>query len=206
MKTIIEKSATHDHVQLDADGTVLQEVHESSSDIKVIHSQEPAYIKLYVQDVLYLRDLPSSLGTLLLQLLTRATYADEEDGLCVSLTPYVKKRILEKLGWKKTASMNNALSKLVKGDIIRRLGGGTYQLNPYLFGKGAWKDVDKIRATWEYSLDGRTYSTAITYKDKASRTPAKAAPPVLKEPEEDPDAFEPNETDMDEALASIMAG
>lgn len=44
-------------------------------------SSEPAYIKLYLQDVLYLSDMPIRHSAILHELLKRASYAGEKDGM-----------------------------------------------------------------------------------------------------------------------------
>ena len=44
---------------------------------------EPAYIKLYLQDVLYLSDMPTKHSAVLYELLKRASYAGDKDGMQV---------------------------------------------------------------------------------------------------------------------------
>ena len=139
---------------------------EQSIGTRTIYKQEPPYIKLYLQDILYLNDVPKSLSNVLYALLNYVTYADQENGMCIPLNGFIKKQIREKCGLDNPRSLNNALSKLVKGKILKRIGEGTYQLNPYFFGKGDWKDIANIRTVWDYdAIHGRTFQTQITYKD-----------------------------------------
>lgn len=166
-KTTIESQITDTTVLVDvSSGEVLQEETHTQTASKTIRTAEPPYIKLYIEDMLYMADMPKTYTNITYSLAKRASYANEEEGLCVALTPFIKEKICKECGWTETRSLNNALSKLVKGNIIKRLGTGTYQLNPYLFGKGEWKDIEKVRMTWEYNIHGRTYSAAFTYKDK----------------------------------------
>lgn len=96
---------------------------------------EPSYIKLYLQDIMYLSDMPKKYVAVTEALLKRIAYAGDEDGLCVSLLPRTKKAICDELGWKTVASLDNALQKLLAGKILYRVDRGMYRFNPYLFGK-----------------------------------------------------------------------
>ena len=169
-KTIIESKITDSTVVVDGQtGEVLQNIEHSQTGTKTIRTAEPPYIKLYVEDMLYMCDMPKTYTNLTLELVKRASYANDEEGLCVSLNSFVKGKICTACGWDKMRSLNNALTKLVKGNILKRLGTGTYQLNPFLFGKGEWKDIENIRMTWDYSMTkGKTFSTAFTYSEKAN--------------------------------------
>lgn len=186
---------------------------EQSIGTRTIYKQEPPYIKLYLQDILYLNDVPKSLTNVMYALLNYVTYADQENGMCIPLNGFIKQQIREKCGMDNPRTLNNALSKLVKGNILKRIGSGTYQLNPYFFGKGDWKDIANIRATWSYDIiNGRTFQTAITYKEQAqngqrtaqdgqgtaqdtqdtqdTQEPPEGPPEPLEEPEEPPADFE----------------
>ena len=168
-KTIIESQLSNTLAIVDGQtGELLQEQTTTQTASKTIRTAEPPYIKLYIEDMLYMSDMPKTFTNLTYSLVKRANYANDEEGLCVALTGFVKEKICKECGWEETRSLNNALSKLVKGNILKRLGTGTYQLNPYLFGKGEWKDIENIRVTWNYDvMKGRTFSTAFTYTDNS---------------------------------------
>lgn len=126
---------------------------------------EPSYIKLYLQDVLYLSDMPKHHEKILFELLKRATYAGEKDGMQIALNASVKKRIAAELGIQNIRSINNALSDLVKGKILYRVDTGLYNLNPYLFGKGDWQDISRLRLEINYDeIKGRTFKTVCDYE------------------------------------------
>lgn len=185
-------------VQRIIDGSTGEIIEEHQSiGTRTIFKQEPPYVKLYLEDMLYMRDMPKSLSGLTYSLAKRSTYADNDDGLCVYLPTYVKQQILEECGYEKMQSLNNALVKLCKGEIIRRLGTGAYQLNPYLFGRGDWKAIERIRMTWDYDgIKGKTFSTSFSYTPEEqaaidARTAKKAArasrkPKEAQEPTEAP--------------------
>lgn len=165
---------------------------EQSIGTRTIYKQEPPYVKLYLQDILYLNDVPKSLTNVLYALLNYVTYADQENGMCIPLNGFIKQQIREKCGMDNPRTLNNALSKLVKGDILKRIGTGTYQLNPYFFGKGDWKDIANIRTTWNYdAIKGRTFQAAITYKEQAQKAQdGPGGPPATQDTQEPPDGLQ----------------
>lgn len=130
--------------------------------------EEPSYVKLYLQDIMYLSDMPKKYVAVTEALLKRVAYAGEEDGLCVTLVPRTKKTICQELGWKTVASLDNALQKLIAGKILYRVDRGIFRFNPYLFGKGDWQDVARLRLEINYSeIEGRTFKTNVDYQEKA---------------------------------------
>lgn len=126
-------------------------------------SDEPQYVKLYVRawcEFKGLEKLRPSDKDVLIRLLSIMTYAKmqnviDEDGnvhdrgwgQLVYTNSELKRSIAAELGVKET-TVNNALSHLTKAEVIRRVGLGTYQVNPQLVGKGSWPDIKKLRATF----------------------------------------------------------
>nr|CRY97630.1 hypothetical protein [uncultured prokaryote] len=126
---------------------------------------EPIYIKLYLQDVLYLSDMPKHHEKVLFELLKRSTYAGEKNGMQVSLSAGIKRIISKELGLKNNRSINNVLSDLVHGKILYRIETGVYNFNPYLFGKGDWQDIARLRLEINYDeIKGKTFKTVCEYK------------------------------------------
>lgn len=163
---------TYEHTGYDAaTGEVLKE----DKDRVISWGEEPDYVKLYLQDVLYLSDMPTQYSAALMSLLKRTSYAGDEYGMCVVLVPMVKDAICKELGYKKRQSLDNVLQKLVKGEILFRVGRGIYRLNPYLFGRGTWAKVSKIRMTVQYTPGtGRTFQTVIEEKARQEAEARKA--------------------------------
>lgn len=151
----------------------------------ISHGEEPPYVKLYLKDLMYMSDMPKGYSALVYALLKRVSYAGDEDGMCVTLVPRTKKAICQELGWEKTSSLDNALQRLLKGRILFRVDRGIYRMNPYLFGKGEWQDVDRIRLEVSYSLEGKTFAAVCDYKeqdqpqDTSSKTGVDAYPDDL---------------------------
>lgn len=127
---------------------------------------EPAYIKLYLQDVLYLSDMPTKHSAILYELLKRASYAGDKDGMQVIINASLKRRIKETLGFKNMSSVNNAITDFVKGKILYRVDVGMYNFNPYLFGKGDWQDISRLRLEINYDeIKGKTFKSVCEYKE-----------------------------------------
>lgn len=127
---------------------------------------EPSYIKLYLQDVLYLSDMPTKHSAILYELLKRASYAGDKDGMQVIINASLKRRIKDTLGFKNISSVNNAVTDLVKGKILYRVDVGMYNFNPYLFGKGDWQDISRLRLEIDYDdIKGKTFKTVCEYNE-----------------------------------------
>ncbi len=125
---------------------------EQTKERTVKVEQEPDFVKLYLKDICKLNNLPKTSSKLLNVLLRYTSYENKV------LLPYgIKQEIVKEL---KTTmgTLDNALSKLVKSEIIARESKGVYKFNPYIFGRGKWGNVRKIRATWSYGEEGRALS------------------------------------------------
>jgi hypothetical protein len=126
--------------------------------------KEPPFIKLYLKDLAHIRNLPIWVSGVLYELLKKMDYSNE-----IVLNSSVKKRIADllKIG---VRSIDNALVKLVSKKVFFRLEPGVYQANPYIFGRGSWADVEKIRLTVTYSADGEKHIEAeILTNEEVSR-------------------------------------
>ncbi len=127
---------------------------------------EPAFVKLYLQDVLYLSDMPTKHSAILYELLKRASYAGDKDGMQVIVNASFKRRIQETLNFKNISSVNNAITDLVKGKILYRVDVGMYNFNSYLFGKGDWQDIARLRLDINYDdIKGKTFKTNVEYRN-----------------------------------------
>lgn len=110
--------------------------------------KEPDFIKLYLDDLVMLKDIPQWVSGILYALLKRMSYQNE-----IVLNATIKKRIATDIGIT-TRTIDNALVTFVKKNVLFRVGIGVYQANPYLFGKGEWTNIRKIRLQVEYGRDG----------------------------------------------------
>jgi hypothetical protein len=120
---------------------------------KVLLSQEPTYIKLYLNTLLTFKELPKQMSPLLFELLNLMTFANKEakhGGQLIVLNMFVKEEIIERLGMKMSTFKNN-LTELTRSGILKRVGNSTYQANPEMFGRGEWADIKVIRATFDFN-------------------------------------------------------
>lgn len=132
---------------------------------------EPSYIKLYLQDILYLSDMPTKHSAILYELLKRSSYAGDKDGMQVIVNASLKRRIKEMLGFKNMSSVNNAITDFVKGKILYRVDVGMYNFNPFLFGKGDWQDISRLRLEVNYDdIKGKTFKTVCEYQQEENET------------------------------------
>lgn len=128
---------------------------------------EPSYIKLYLQDILYLSDMPTKHSAILYELLKRSSYAGDKDGMQVIVNASLKRRIKETLGFKNMSSVNNAITDFVKGKILYRVDVGMYNFNPFLFGKGDWQDISRLRLEVNYDdIKSKTFKTVCEYQQE----------------------------------------
>ena len=125
------------------------EIKSSTRFTSIKHEAEPSYIKLYLSDICKLNDIPKTGNDVLNELLPLVNYDNE-----IILNSTLKKRIYEKIGIKK-GSLDNNIYKLTKQGVLKRVGSGTYMLNPLIFGRGKWQDIKALRITWEYTDKGR---------------------------------------------------
>jgi len=132
-KIIIEKSETFLDYKT---GEINQEI--NSQTIKL--PKEPPFIKLYLEDLVKLNNLPKSNSSVLYELIKLVNYNGE-----INLSPFSKERIIKKLKIKNPKSLDNSIQQLVKTDIMKRIGRGSFLLNPSLFAKGSWNDIRRLR-------------------------------------------------------------
>lgn len=132
-KIIFEKTDTFlDHKT----GEIYKEINSKTTKIP----KEPPFIKLYLEDLIKLNNLPKSNSSVLYELVKLVNYDGE-----INLSPFSKERIVKILKIKNPKSLDNSIQQLVKTDIMKRIGRGCFILNPNLFAKGNWNDVRKLR-------------------------------------------------------------
>jgi hypothetical protein len=115
---------------------------------------EPDYIKLYISDLGSLCDLTDGQRSILLYIAARVGY----DGM-VTLPMGVKALIAKNAGCS-ISSVNNAVNFFCKNKILRKEGGGFYELNPDYFARGKWREIRERR---------KAFYTKITYTPEGGR-------------------------------------
>lgn len=151
-----KKSVLRQEIEIDhTTGEVLR------SKQTVQFAPEPNYIKLYLDCLGVFSGnvgLSVSLNEIFIEVLKLVSYADDDQ--LVTINGYVKNRIAEKTG-KSIRRIDQALQLWVENNVLIRVARGTYQLNPYLFGRGDWRDVEGLRASLDFTK--RTIETERTY-------------------------------------------
>jgi len=107
---------------------------------------EPPFVKMYLEDISKLFDVPAGPRVVLYQLVRKMDY----DGY-ISLTSAARKRIAESCELT-VGSFNNYLTDLCKVNILKNIGRGEYEVNPHLFAKGEWKDISRRRQSFQLSI------------------------------------------------------
>lgn len=110
--------------------------------------QEPPFVKLYLADIARLNGLNKSEAKLVYELIHNMGYNNVVPGY-----KPVKEMIAAKIGMTYN-TLEKALKELHKKGILIRKARGLYIMDPHIFGRGTWKDVQKIRMTIDYNGDG----------------------------------------------------
>lgn len=128
---------------------------------------EEDYVKIYFTGLFYIRDMPADCLRLLMYLLPHSRYAEPPDSnmgdysLAIILYPDLKKQIAKAMGCK-VGTISNLLTELVYGGIFIRVTNTVYRLNPYLFGRGAVKDMGEMRALYPAPMPEDTFMSVYT--------------------------------------------
>jgi len=130
-------------------------LHDTTNIIDIHHmTAEPAYIKLYIDDLGLLSRLSAGESQILIYVAACADYKG-----MVALPTGIKTRIVKTIGCSDSA-VNNAVNKFCKENILRKEGGGLYELNPDYFARGKWREIRERR---------KDFQTKITYRRDGTR-------------------------------------
>lgn len=124
---------------------------------------EPPFVKLYLDCLCDFKGLSKSLNPILLEFLKYMTYANTNEpngGQVIYLNAALKRNIATATG-KTVKRIEQAITDFVKTGIFNRIATSTYQVNAGLFGKGDWKDIKNIRATFDFG-EGTIETEIIT--------------------------------------------
>ena len=139
------------------------ELIEKHENYLIQYDSEPNYIKLYLDTVLYISDLPKGYNSVLLCILKYMTYSNSTNahgGQVIYFNSTMKRDIAKELNVS-VQRINQAISDFTKGKILERIDTGTYRVNPYLFGKGDWQDIVEIRMKVTFNAEGKTVMSEI---------------------------------------------
>jgi hypothetical protein len=122
---------------------VTGEVTVQTREETIYHESESDFVKFYTAGRSLIGELPGSAWQLLCELLGEVGYDHR-----VNLLPYHRKELTVRLGLQ-PRTFDWALSQLLRAQVLFRLGRGTYELNPWLIGKGPWPSIVRLRQLYE---------------------------------------------------------
>lgn len=109
---------------------------------------EPNYVKMYIEDIGKLKDVPPASNDVLGVLVRNMSYGN----MVVMIKP-IKDKIKEETGLSLN-TINKSIQNLYKAGILIRQSRSVYIVDPTLFAKGKWEDIKKLRLVIEYNNDG----------------------------------------------------
>jgi hypothetical protein len=145
------KNIYNNKVAFDNDGNPISSAEEFTSKVPT----EPDFIKLYLNDVVVLKGIQAGYKDILFHILKLMKY----DDYIITLNKFDKVRIQKALGLKNLQQVSNGIAKLKDAGIIfvvadenGKVERGTFEVNPYLFGKGKWIENYNNRDTNKLSV------------------------------------------------------
>jgi hypothetical protein len=144
---------TIEQQKTDSDGVMTTEFQTNVSSFE----KEPAYVKVYMEDIGRLNGLTPNEQKLINELVFNMGY----NNIVPSYKP-VKQEIARRLQCSLEAINKSVQGLYTKGVLIRKAR-GFYIMDPNLFGRGSWQDIKKIRMTIDYNEDGtKTINTTVS--------------------------------------------
>lgn len=141
----IKKTVRYEHSTQTLDKETGEIISETKEKVVKLH-KEPPYVKMYLDDLAAILKLSSGCKGLLYGLMRQMNY----EGI-ITITKSTRERLAENIGVKETA-VKNQITILCKKGIIKRIGTGEYEANPYLFAKGEWTDIRKRREAFKLEI------------------------------------------------------
>ena len=117
--------------------------------------REPDYVKLYMDDLFMLMDIPKWANKVLLYFISDLSYDGE-----IFMNKAIKQRAAKSIGLK-YSSVDRAVTILSTKNIFISKARGIYTANPKIFGRGNWSNVKKIRMSVTYSENGKAIISDI---------------------------------------------
>lgn len=146
----------------DIDGNIVDEQTKCTTKLSTSET-EPRYVKLYLDDISKIEGLSNNQNNILLSILKLTEFKTNE----VILNKWNREKIARSLDTTDQV-IRNAISHLVKKQLLLKLATGVYRLNPYVFGAGAWTDIKGLRMIVEYTEQGRNISVEEMPKNNSN--------------------------------------
>ena len=140
----IERTITKDN-----NGNIVSDESTMQTHLRLVN-KEPAYMKLYLDDISLLKQLTKIENLILHEIFKITQYNTNR----VILNKFYRDGICESLEIK-DQTVRNAISKFAKLDLLIKEGVGVYILNPFHFGIGEWSELRGLRMVIEYTNEGK---------------------------------------------------
>lgn len=150
-----------EQIVLDQDGLPIRKETNTSYYIE----SEPPYVKMYLDTVLYLKDLPKGYNPVLMAILKRLPWANQDQDIAINAG--MKRKMANEIGCS-VSRINNAITDFVKGEVLYRVETGVYRVNPYLFGRGDWNDIARLRLEVTFDSEGTSILGKIERKSEVN--------------------------------------
>lgn len=154
----------YEQIETQVDKETGEEIQTASSTVRRLPS-EPAFVKMYIDDLSVLLDIKEGPKNLIWLLIRHMNYEGT-----IALTRGPKRRIAEELGITEK-TFRNYLWSLSKSKIIHRIDHNEYEFNPSYFARGDWASIYQRRKAWaklevRYGPDGRREVTGKVMDDQ----------------------------------------
>lgn len=110
--------------------------------------KEPAYIKMYISDIARIKEVPSGMEKILMEMVCSMGY----NNVIVAYKP-IKDIICKRLGIS-IHYLNKAIGTFKKKGLLISVARGVYIADPELFARGNWADIKNLRLVIDYKEDG----------------------------------------------------
>lgn len=121
---------------------------ESTKSQSFLIDKEPSYVKLYLEDISRLKDIPAGMNKVLFELIKSIGY----NGIIMAYKP-VKQIMCSNMGIS-ISYLNKCINEFHKKGILIRYARGVYIADPNLFARGSWANIQNLRLVIEYNTDG----------------------------------------------------
>jgi len=139
------------------------EIIEHKIESKAIDTaQEPPFVKMYLKDLMWLKNTPKWTNRVLSELLKNMSYGNE-----IILNVSLKKRIANELDMS-INSINKALIDLKRTQILLQKERGIFIANPEYFAKGRWEQVKSLIIETRY-LRGGGKKIKVKFEENTSK-------------------------------------
>jgi len=129
----------------------------------------PDFGMVFTQDLGYLKNLQGGDAKLLFGLFGVVDRNNE-----LTLNKARKDSLANKIGLS-TKTINSSINRLKNHEILVHVDRGIYKLNPYIFGKGQWKNIHEFRMELVYDFDKEVkterYTTVYHEEDEDEQLP-----------------------------------